>query len=69
MTRLAERMETRTGIKKNWRQHVEIWTTSNAERQVEPLYSTGVTLIEEIQALKLLDAVNQQKEKEKKDAK
>ena len=66
LTRLAERMEKRTGIKKNWRQLIDLWLTTNEDRSVEPLYTTGTVLLEEIE--KLIKETPNEKEKKVKDS-
>lgn len=48
---LATRMEERTGEEKNWRHLIDLWTTNNAERSVQPLYSVGKILLEEAKAI------------------
>lgn len=56
---MAEAMRLRTGRDENWRVMVDLWTTRNDERRVEPKYSTGVIVIQE--ALKVIENVRAQK--------
>lgn len=60
-SRLAEMMKKRTGVDKNWRQFIELYLTPT-ERQVEPLYSSGIILLEQIQKLKEMVAKEETEE-------
>lgn len=48
---LAERMQKRTGIVKNWRVQIDWWSTDNPDRVVQPLYSIGKIFLEEAKAM------------------